>query len=148
MEQKIYLPHQLKALLPSDAYKVLDTLMSFQKEGIISYSKRNADFLHLDSAITDQVIQTAIDRKIIAPVEQSGGVYRFKILTETIEKAKEIQMTDIPKYPLIELSEEITFKNEMGKKEKSAEQLIAEIAELKRQLMSKMNNPVPNDLPF
>lgn len=138
MEQKIFIPHQLKALLPPEMYKVLDTLFAFQKEGIISYSKRNSEFLHIDQAICDQCIQTAIDKKIIAPVEQSGGVYRFKINKELMEVAKNIPLTEIPHKALLKLSSEITFKELMKTKQPSNEELMEQIRRLQAQLMNQV----------
>lgn len=147
--EKIYLPHQLKALLPAEMYKVLDTLFAFQKEGIVTYSKRNADFLHLDNAITDQAIQTAINYKIIAPIEMAGGVYKFKIVGETIEKAKLVQLTDIPNKPLLKLADEITFKQTMNKPEPSTEALLEQIRVLQAQLMNQMkDNKTEDGLPW
>lgn len=146
---KIYIPHQLKALLPSDMYKVLDTLFAFQKDGQISYSKRNSEFLHLDQAVADQCIQTAIDKKMIAPVEQSGGIYRFKINKELMEVAKNIPLTDIPNKALLKLSTEITFKELMKSKEPSTAELLEEIRVLKEKLMNQVkDNNDANDLPW
>lgn len=137
---KIFIPHQLKALLPAEMYKVLDTLFAFQKEGTITYSKRNAEFLHLDLAICDQCIQTAIDKKIIEPLEMTGGVYKFKINKPLMETAKTLSLTDIPNRQLIRLSEEITFKNDMKPKEPSTADLLEEIRILKAKLMNQVVN--------
>ena len=146
---KIYIPHQLKALLPSDMYKVLDTLFAFQKEGTITYSKRNSEFLHIDQSICDQCIQTAIDKKIIKPVEMAGGIYRFQINEPIIEAAKLLPLTEIPNRPLIKLSEEITFKQTMGKKELTNQEIMEQIRVLQAQLMkqTKEDNKL-DDLPF
>lgn len=112
MEQKIFLPLQCKALLPSDCYKVLDTLFAVQKDGKISYSKRNAQFLHLDEAICDQAIQTAIDKKLIVLEAKEGGVWTFTINSEQLEKFKNVKLQDVPGIKLIDMSTEITFKHE------------------------------------
>ena len=147
--EKIFIPHQLKALLPSDMYKVLDTLFAFQKEGTITYSKRNAEFLHLDQAVADQAIQTAVDKKIIEPLEMTGGVYKFKINKPLMETAKTLSLTDIPNRQLIRLSEEITFKNDMKPKEPSTADLLEEIRILKEKLMNQVkDNNDSNDLPW
>lgn len=146
--EKIFIPHQLKALLPAEMYKVLDTLFAFQKEGTITYSKRNAEFLHLDQAICDQCIQTAIDKKIIKPVEMAGGVYRFEINEPIIEAAKLLPLTEIPNRPLIKLSEEITFKQTMGKKELTNQEIMEQIRVLQAQLMSQVENKKEDDLPW
>lgn len=135
---KIFIPHQLKALLPAEMYKVLDTLFAFQKEGTITYSKRNSEFLHLDQSICDQCIQTAVDKKIIEPLEMTGGVYKFKINKPLMETAKTLSLTDIPNRQLIRLSEEITFKNDMKPKEPSTADLLEEIRILKAKLMNQV----------
>ena len=149
MEQKIYLPYQVKMLMPGEMYKVLDTLFGFQKEGCITYSKKNCEFLHIDQAIVEQCIQTAIDKKIIEPLEMNGGVYKFKINQTTIETAKLTPLTEIPNKPILKLSEEITFKNEMGSKKPTNEQLLEQIRQLQAQLMSQVReNNETNDLPW
>ena len=147
---RIYLPMQIKALLPSDVYKVLDALMTFQKEGTITYSKRNAEFLHLDQAIAEQAVQTAINYKLIEPIEQAGGVYKFKINQTTLETAKLTPLTEIPNKPLLKLAETITFKQEMGTKQKTNEEILEEIRRLQAQLMAnvKPENNDTNDLPW
>lgn len=136
--------------MPSDMYKTMITLAAFQKEGIISYSKKNADFLHLDQAVTDQVIQTAINYKLIEPLEQAGGVYKFKINQTTLETAKLTPLTEIPNKPLLKLAETITFKQEMGTKQKTNEEILEEIRKLQAQLMAnvKPENNDTNDLPW
>lgn len=146
---KIYLSYQVKMLLPGDVYKVLDTLFAFQKEGCITYSKRNCEFLHMEQPIVEQAIQTAINAKIITPVEMAGGVYKFKIVAETIEKAKLVQLTDIPNKPLLKLAEEITFKQTMNKPEPSTEALLEQIRVLQAQLMNQMkDNKTEDGLPW
>lgn len=148
--EKIYIPAQVSMLMPSDMYKTMITLFAFQKEGIISYSKKNADFLHLDQAVTDQVIQTAINYKLIEPIEQTGGVYKFKINQTVMETAKLTPLTEIPNKPLLKLANEITFKQEMGTKQKTNEEILEEIRKLQAQLMSnvKPENNDTNDLPW
>ena len=148
--EKIYIPAQVSMLMPSDMYKTMITLFAFQKEGIISYSKKNADFLHLDQAVTDQVIQTAINYKLIEPIEQTGGVYKFKINQTVMETAKLTPLTEIPNKPLLKLANEITFKQEMGTKQKTNEELLEEIRKLQAQLMAnvKPENNDTNDLPW
>lgn len=150
MEQKIFIPHQLKALLPAEMYKVLDTLFAFQKEGTITYSKRNSEFLHIDQSICDQCIQTAIDKKIIEPIEMTGGIYRFKINKPLVETAKTLSLSDIPNKPLIKLSEEITFKEQMKTKQPSNEELMEQIRRLQAQLMNQVvkDNNDASDLPW
>lgn len=148
--ERFYLPMQVKALLPSDMYKVLDALMTFQKEGTITYSKRNAEFLHLDQAIAEQAVQTAINYKLIEPIEQSGGVYKFRINQTVMETAKLAPLTEIPNKPLLKLATDITFKQEMGTKQKTNEELLEEIRKLQAQLMAnvKPDNNDANDLPW
>jgi len=153
---KIFIPAQVSMLMPSDMYKTMTTLFAFQKEGgIVTYSKKNADFLHLDQAVTDQAIQTAINYKLIQPVEQTGGVYKFKINQTTLETAKLTPLTEIPNKPLLKLAETITFKQEMGTKQKTNEELLEEIRRLQAQLMGnvKVDISAPpehaaNDLPW
>lgn len=147
---KIYIPMQVKALMPGDLYKVLDALFAFQKEGTISYSKRNAEFLHLDQAIADQAIQTAIDYKLITPIEQSGGVWKFSINGAAFETAKMTPLSEIPNKPLIKLSSEIKWKNQTTTKELSPEEILAQIQTLKQMLMKtvKEENNTPDDLPW
>lgn len=141
---KIYIPIQVKALMPGDLYKVLDALFAFQKEGTISYSKRNAEFLHLDQAIADQAIQTAVDYKLITPIEQSGGVYRFRINGAAFEAAKMTPLSEVPNKPLLKLSEDITFKNQTATKELSAEEILAQIQTLKQMLMKTVKTEEHN----
>ena len=147
---KIYIPMQVKALMPGDLYKVLDALFAFQKEGTISYSKRNAEFLHLDQAVADQCIQTAVDCKLITPIEQSGGVWKFSINGAAFETAKMTPLSEIPNKPLIKLSSEIKWKNQTTTKELSPEEILAQIQTLKQMLMKtvKEENNTPDDLPW
>lgn len=133
MEKKIYLPMQLKALMPADMYKVLDVLVAFQKEGIVSYSKRNAEFIHIDQSIADQAIQTAVDLKLLKPIEKDGGIYKFRINEEVIKRAQEVNLKDIPGKNLIKLSTDITFKNE--KKEEKTGIDIMSYEEMKKMLL-------------
>ena len=136
--QKLYLPYQIKALMPSDLYKVSDTLFGFQKEGHITYSKKNCEYLHLDVAIVEQCVQTLINLKLIEPETMDGGVYRFRINPAPLEVAKSIPLTDIPNKPLLKLSSEITFKETMKTKQPSNEELLAKIRELQAQLMQQV----------
>ena len=137
--------------MPSDLYKVATTLFAFQKDGEVSYSKRNATYLHLDQAIADQCIQTLVDYKLITPVGQDGGVYKFKISVPTIEAAKMTPLTEVPNKPLLRLSDEIKWKNQTSTKELSPEEILRQIDILKKQLMNKVK-PVENkeedDLPW
>lgn len=147
--EKIYIPAQVSMLMPSDMYKVMTTLTAFQKEGIISYSRRNAQFLHLDEAIADQAIQTAINYKIIEPVSAEGGVYRFKLVQPTLEAAKLVQLTDIPNKPLLKPAESIEFKETMKTKQPSNEELLEKIRQLQAQLMTQVKeNNDTDSLPW
>ena len=142
---KIYLPLQLKALMPPEMFKVMDTIFAFQKEdGIVTYSKRNAEFLHIDQAIADQCIQTAIDKHIITPVGMDGGVYKFKINEGTIEAIKQIPLPEISRKPLLKLSDEIKWKNQTSTKELSNDEILEQI----RQLQAMLKKNVTEDLPW
>ena len=132
-------------LMPGDMYKTMVALFASQKDGVISYSKRNCEFLHLDQAIVEQAIQTAIDHKLITPVEQSGGVYRFKIIQPTIEAAKMTSVTDIPNKPLLKLSTDITFKNMSNTKPMTPEEILSQIQTLKQMLMKQVKTEQNND---
>lgn len=145
MTEKIYLPYQVSMLMPGDMYKTMVALFASQKDGVISYSKRNCEFLHLDQAIVEQAIQTAIDHKLITPVEQSGGVYRFKIIQPTIEAAKMTSVTDIPNKPLLKLSTDITFKNMSNTKSMTPEEILNQIQTLKQMLMKTVKTEENND---
>ena len=131
--------------MPGDMYKTMVALFASQKDGVISYSKRNCEFLHLDQAIVEQAIQTAIDHKLITPVEQSGGVYRFKIIQPTIEAAKMTSVTDIPNKPLLKLSTDITFKQMSNTKPMTPEEILSQIQTLKQMLMKQVKTEQNND---
>ena len=145
MTEKIFLPAQVSYLMPSDLYKVATTLFAFQKEGEVTYSKRNSTYLHLDQAIADQCIQTLVDYKLITPAGQDGGVYKFKINASTIEAAKLQPLTEVPNKPLLRLSDEIKWKNQATTKELSPEEILGQIEALKRQLMTKVKAEQNND---
>lgn len=148
---KIYLPAQISYLMPSDLYKVATCLFAFQKNGEVSYSKRNASYLHIDEAIADQCIQTLIDYKLISFVEQSGGVYKFKINAPTIEAAKLIPLTEVPNKPLLKLSGEIRWKQQPTTRELSPDEILGQIQALKEMLMKKVKpeeTNAPDDLPW
>lgn len=137
--------------MPSDLFKVATTLFAFQKDGEVSYSKRNATYLHIDQAIADQCIQTLIDYKLITPVGQDGGVWKFKINAPVIEAAKSQPLTEIPSKPILKLSEDIKWKQQTNTKELSAEEILSQIDALKRQLMTKVKAEQTNtadDLPW
>ena len=137
--------------MPSDLFKDATTLFAFQKDGEVSYSKRNATYLHIDQAIADQCIQTLVDYKLITPTGQDGGVYKFKINASTIEAAKLTPLTEVPNKPILKLSSEITFKNVNNTRELSADEILAQIDKLKRQLMTKVKAEQTNtadDLPW
>lgn len=137
--------------MPGDMYKVLDTLFAFQREGCITYSKRNCEFLHLDQAVVEQAIQTAINYKIIEPLEMNGGVYKFKINQATIEASKLIQLNGIPNKPLFKLADEIKFKGVMKEKPQTNEAILEQIRQLQAELKKRMEGPENNtdsDLPW
>ena len=148
--EKIFLPYQVKALMPAELYKVADCLYAFQKEGHITYSKKNAEYLHLDVAIVEQCVQTLIDTKLIEPVSMDGGVYKFKLNPAPLEVAKNIPLVDIPNKQLLKLAESITFKEQMKTKQPSNEELMEQIRRLQAQLMNQVkdNNNDANDLPW
>lgn len=149
---KVFLPYQVKMLLTGDFYKVLDTLFAFQKEeGMITYSRKNCEFMHLDQAIVEQAIQTAIDYKLIEYVSQDGGVYKFRILKPTIEVAKQIPLNEVPNKALFKPSDEIKWKEQATTKERTANELLEEIERLKKELMTKVqgsNNKTNEQLPW
>ena len=136
--------------MPGDLYKVASTLFAYQKDGEITYSKRNAEYLHLDQAVAEQCVQTLVDIKLIEPLEQAGGVYRFKINKPLIEVAKGRPLTEIPNKPLIKLSEAITWKQQATTKERTANEILGEIERLKKELMQKVkeDNNKTNELPW
>lgn len=134
--------------MPSDLYKVADVLYSFQKEGTVTYSKKNAEYLHLDIAIVEQCVQTLIDCKLIEPISMDGGIYKFRLNPTPIELAKNISLTEIPNKPLLKLSESITFKEMMKSKQPSNEELLEQIRQLKAQLMKQVENNTKDDLPW
>lgn len=144
MTEKIYLPAQVSYLMPSDLYKVATSLFAFQKDGEVSYSKRNATYLHIDQAIADQCIQTLIDYKLITPAGQDGGVYKFKINASTIEAAKLTPLTEIPNKPLLRLSEEIKWKNQAATKAMTPEEILGQIQNLKELLMKQVKTEENN----
>lgn len=150
MTEKIYLPAQISYLMPSDLYKVATTLFAFQKEGEVSYSKRNATYLHLDQAIADQCIQTLVDYKLITPAGQDGGVWKFKINAPVIEAAKLQPLTEIPNKPILKLSSEITFKQMSNTKPMTPEEILSQIQTLKQMLMKqvKTENNDTDNLPW
>lgn len=144
MTEKIYLPAQVSYLMPSDLFKVATTLFAFQKDGEVSYSKRNATYLHLDQAIADQCIQTLIDCKLITPTGQDGGVWKFKINAPVIEAAKSQPLTELPNKPLLRLSDEIKWKNQTTTKELSPEEILSQIQALKQMLMKTVKTEEHN----
>jgi hypothetical protein len=144
MTEKIYLPAQVSYLMPSDLYKVATTLFAFQKEGEVTYSKRNSTYLHLDQAIADQCIQTLIDYKLITPTGQDGGVWKFKINASTIEAAKSQPLTEIPSKPVLRLSEDIKWKQQATTKELSPEEILSQIQTLKQMLMKTVKTEEHN----
>lgn len=138
-------------LMPGEMYKVMDTLFAFQKEdGIITYSKRNCEFLHLDQAIVEQAIQTAINYKLIEYVDMAGGIYKFRIVLPTLEAAKMINLTEVPNKPLFKPAEAITWKQQANTKERSANEILSEIERLKKELMAKVkeDNNKTDELPW
>lgn len=155
--QKIYLPFQLKALFTPEMYKVMDVLFGFQKEGIISYSKRNCEFLHMPQEVVEKCVQTAVDRRLIEPVELAGGVYRFRINASTIEGYRQVALSQVSDGTPFKLSEEITFR-EIGKKggvgdikSLSNEEILHQLNVLKEQLAKNLrgdDNDKFNDLPW
>lgn len=131
--------------MPAEMFKVMDTIFAFQKDdGIVTYSKRNAEFLHIDLAIADQCIQTAVDSKIITPIGMDGGVYKFRINEGTIEAIKQIPLPEIARKPLLKLSDEIKWKNQTSTKELSNDEILEQI----RQLQSMLKKNVTEDLPW
>jgi len=137
--------------MPSDLFKVATTLFAFQKDGEVSYSKRNATYLHLDQAIADQCIQTLVDYKLITPTGQDGGVYKFKINASTIEAAKSQPLTEIPNKPLLKLAEDIKWKNMSNTKPMTPDEILRQIDELKKKLMVTVKaeqNNTSDDLPW
>lgn len=147
-KNRIYLPAQLKALMPEQMLKVIDLLFIFQKEdATITYSKKNSLFLHMEEVITDQAIQTAIDINLLLPVGVENGIYKFKINQDVIKKFQEIALKDIQDKNLINLSGNITFKTRMSqgdtsapKTEMSTEEMQKMILMLQAQLMQKKNS--------
>lgn len=135
---RVYIPSQLSFLMSGDLYKVATALFGYQKDGEVSYSNRNALYLHLDPAVAEQCVQTLIDYKIIIPTGMDGGVWRFRINVPVIEAAKSQPLTEIPSKPLLKLSTDITFKQLATVKERTSDEILAEIEALKRELMSKV----------
>ena len=109
--KKTYLPMQVKYLMPESMYKVIDALVVFQKDGIMSYSKKMCEYLHMDESIVEQCIQTAIDMKLFTLAEKNCGIFKFKLNEDTIKKMNEIVLKDVNHIKLIKLATEIKFKN-------------------------------------
>lgn len=111
-EKKLFLPMQVKCLMPETMYKVIDSLFAFQKNGIVNYSKRTCECLHIDVAIVEQCVQTGIDVGILTFIEKDGGIFKFRINEEKIKKFRDIEWKDVPNIKMIGLSTDIKFKND------------------------------------
>lgn len=111
-EKKLFLPMQVKCLMPETMYKVIDLLFAFQKNGIVNYSKRTCECLHIDVAIVEQCVQTGIDVGILTFIEKDGGIFKFRINEEKIKKFRDIEWKDVPNIKMIGLSSDIKFKND------------------------------------
>lgn len=103
---------QVKCLMPETMYKVIDLLFAFQKNGIVNYSKRTCECLHIDVAIVEQCVQTGIDVGILTFIEKDGGIFKFRINEEKIKKFRDIEWKDVPNIKMIGLSTDIKFKND------------------------------------
>ena len=157
-KQRIFLPLQLYALMPEPMMKLIYLLTVFQKEnGEIWYSRRNAYFAHIDEALCDQSIQTAVDIGMISLVGKEGGIFKFKISNDFLEKVQKIPLKDIPEKKAIKLSTEITFKNEKSQSpdEMSPDEMKRMIQILSARLNEEENvrklikkNDEVNDLPW
>ena len=134
--------------MPSDLFKVATALFAFQKDGEISYSRRNASYLHVDESICDQCIQTLIDYKLIEFSELRGGVYYFKINEAIIEAARLSPLTDIPNKPLFRLSDEIKWKQQASTKEMDEKEIMERIRQLQGLLKKKVDPNADKELPW
>lgn len=106
---RIYLPLKLQMLMTPELHKLTSVLFAFQKEGIVTYSHKNAEFCKMDASLCDQLIQTLVDRKIITPVPKDDNYWKFRINTDTLQRFNEATWDDINGASLIKLSEEIKF---------------------------------------
>ena len=119
--KKTYLPMQMKCLMPDTMYKVIDSLFAFQKDGIVNYSKKTCECLHIDVSIFEQCVQTGINVGILSFVEKDGGIYRFKINEEGINKFRNIEWKDVPNIKMIGLATEVKFKSDAKPAKQSTE---------------------------
>lgn len=149
---------KLKVIMTPELYKVADALFAYQKDGMVSYSKKTAALLHMDVAVADQMIQTLVDRKIISSAGQENGVWKFKVDQGTINRFNEASWEDIGKAQLMSVATEITFKNvqpprqEYGMVTMSTEEMMAQMQKLQAMIMMKQQlektNNVQDGLPY
>lgn len=159
MENKrLFLPLQIKVLMPESMYKVIDILFALQKDGVVGYSKKTAEIVHMDSTFTDQAIQTAVNHKILIPIGMDYGIYRFKINEDVLKKSLTVDYKDLTSHNLIELATDIKFKesvpessDEMTEDEMKTQILILQAKLKEKRAVKKMlssNTQEYSDLPF
>lgn len=159
MENKrLYLPLQIKVLMPESMYKAIDILFALQKDGMVGYSSRTAELAHIDSTIADQAIQTAINHKIFIPIGKENGIYRFRLNEDVLKKSLTVDFRDLTGYNLIELATDIKFKesvpessDEMTEDEMKAQILMLQAKLKEKRAVKKLlssNTQEYSDLPF
>lgn len=160
MEQKIYLPLQLKKLLPADVYKVADLLFIAQRDGMVTYAgTASVTSMHTSQETIERAIQTLIDRHIIISMPRVENRYwSFKINQEILERYRKLDWEKVDTAPVMEISSDITFKEEGASVQGDDgidKMTSAEIGKLMKKLVAQLkknedeeNKLLCNDLPF
>ena len=143
---RIYLPLAVKTLLPAQTYKVIDLLFVFQKDDIITYSNRNSEFFHVPGLHCELAIQTAINIGLLTLVEKDGGIYKFRINKDFIEKYQRVESSEIPAMKTFDIAKEVKFTNEAQAPTDEITQLKKMVASLQKQLQEKETAITPVDL--
>lgn len=111
--EKIYLNLKAKCLLPAEVCKVADFMFACQKDGYVFYSStNNPRSMHMPKEAVEVAIQTLIDKKVLESPVKEGGLWKFKIIENTLKAIQAVSWDDICSAPLEGLSSEVKFTHQ------------------------------------
>lgn len=155
MNERFYLPMQLKSLLEPNTYKVVDALFAYQQNGEVTYSSSTARMLHLDEEIADRAVQTAINLNLLIQKPKKEQYYVFAINNKVIESYKVMDWNDAKKSDIINLADAVYFKQDDKKpasvqpNQPNMEDMMAQLAQLQQQIAMMTSKGNKNDgLPY
>lgn len=126
---KAFASQQLICMLPPLALKVMCYLLNWQKIDVIKYYENQmCKFLHITKEELQLGIQTLLDNNLI-DVSRSDNQWCIQVNKKTVNSYFNVKMDKVAEHEGFQLSKEITWNKEDGKRSTDAPDSIESMSE-------------------